>query len=95
MLPDQLVYVIYCSSRNLALQDTGALAAAGYGQLVVWAHTTLLSGVGVAFTAAKGCISAGAPPRPLTAWFWILGLVFAVFGHPPPSPLRKRSLVGF
>ena len=39
----------YFVSADLALQDTGALAAAGYGR-----------------TAAGRCISAGAPPRPLT-----------------------------
>jgi len=55
------------SSADLALQDTGALAAAEHGRLAVWAHSSpLFSGLGVASTAAGRCIGAGAPPRPLT-----------------------------
>ena len=55
------------SSADLALQDTGALAAAEYyGRLAVWAHSPLFSGLGAASTAAGRYISAGSPPRPLT-----------------------------
>ena len=50
------------SSAGLALQDTGAFAAAEYNRLAVWAHSPLFSGLGAAFTAAGRCISAGAPP---------------------------------
>ena len=56
------------SSADLALQDTGALAAAEYGWLAVWGHYPLFSGLGAASTAAGQCISAGAPPRPLTCF---------------------------
>ena len=54
------------SSADLALQDTGALAAAEYDWPAVWAHSPLFSGLGAASTATGWCISAGAPPRPLT-----------------------------
>ena len=40
------------SSADFALQDTGALAAAGYGRLAVWEHSSLFSGLGAASTAA-------------------------------------------
>ena len=56
----------YFFQRNLALQDTGALAAAEYGRLAVWGHSPLFSGLGAASTAAGQCVSAGAPPQPLT-----------------------------
>ena len=54
------------SGADLALQDTGALAAAEYGRLVVWAHSPLFSGMGADSTAAGRCISDSAPLRPLT-----------------------------
>ena len=54
------------SSADLVLEDTGTLAAADNGRLAVWAHSPLFSGLGAASTAAGRCISAGAPPRPLT-----------------------------
>ena len=47
------------SSADLALQDTGVLAAAEYDRLAVWAHSPLFSGLGAASTAAGRCISAG------------------------------------
>ena len=56
----------FSSSADLVLQNTGAIAAAEYGRLVVWVHSPVFSGLGVASTAAGRCISAGAPPRPLT-----------------------------
>ena len=56
----------YISSADLALQNTGAIAAAEHGRLAVWVHPPLFSGLGAASTAAGWCISAGAPPRPLT-----------------------------
>ena len=34
------------SSADLALQDTGALAAAEYDRLAMWAHSLLFSGLG-------------------------------------------------
>ena len=37
------------SSADLALQDTGAIAAAEYGRLAVWEHSPLLSRLGAAF----------------------------------------------
>ena len=64
MLFEQHPY--FLSSADLALQDTGALAAAAYGRLAVWEHSPLFSGLGATSTAAGRCISAGAPPRPLT-----------------------------
>ena len=60
------------SSADLALQDTGALAAAEYGRLAVRAHSPRLSGLGTASTAAGQCISAGAPPQPLTRFPFLL-----------------------
>ena len=55
----------YFFQRNLALQDTGALAAAEYGRLAVWGHSPLFPGLGAACIAAGRCISAGAPSRQL------------------------------
>ena len=70
----------YFSSADLALQDTGALAAAEYsGRLAVWAHSPPFSGLGAASTSAGRCISAGAPPRPLTR----LILAFVCHSYPP------------
>ena len=58
---------VLSSSADLALQDTGALAAAEYGRLAVREHPPLFSGPGAASAAAgPQCISAGAPPQPLT-----------------------------
>ena len=54
------------SGADLALQDTGALAAAEYGRLAVREYSPLLSGLGATSIAAGRCISAGAPSRPLT-----------------------------
>ena len=55
------------SSADLALQGTGALAAAAeYGRLAVWEYSPSISGLGAASTAAGRCISAGASPRPPT-----------------------------
>ena len=54
------------SGADLALQDTGALAAAEYGRLAVWEHYPRFSGLGAASIAAGRCISAGVPSRPLT-----------------------------
>ena len=54
------------SSADLALQNAGAIAAADYGLLAVWAHSSLFSGLGAASTTSGRYISAGAPPRPLT-----------------------------
>ena len=54
------------SGADLALQDTGALAAAEYGPLGVWEDSPLFAGLGAASIAAGRCISAGAPSRPLT-----------------------------
>ena len=66
----------YFFQRNLALQDTGALAAAEYGRLAVWGHSPLFSGLGAASIAAERCISAGAPSRPLNRFsFLILAFV--------------------
>ena len=49
----------------------GALAAAEYGRLTVWAHSPVCWGLRAASTAAGRCIGAGAPPRPLTRFrFW-------------------------
>ena len=46
------------SGADLALQDTGALSAAEYGRLAVWAHFLPFSGLSVASNAAGWCISA-------------------------------------
>ena len=59
------------SSANLALQNTSSIAAAEYGRLAMWAYSPPLSGLGAAFTAAGWCISAGAPPRPLTRFVFL------------------------
>ena len=64
MLFEQHPYFVY--SADLVLQETGALAAAEYGPLAVWAHSPLFPGLGAASTSAGRCINAGAPPRPLT-----------------------------
>ena len=45
------------SGADLALQDTGALAAAEYGRLAVWEHSPLFSGLGAASIAAGRCAS--------------------------------------
>ena len=45
-------YTFSVNRPILAPQDTGALAAAGYGLLVVWARCTLFSGLEVASKAA-------------------------------------------
>ena len=58
--------LVLMSTADLAVQDTGALAAADYGRLAVWEHSPLFSGLGAASTTAGRCISAGAPARPLT-----------------------------
>ena len=50
----------FIQSRPLALQDTGALAAAEYGRLALWAHSPLFTGLGVASTAAGWCIRTAA-----------------------------------
>ena len=42
------------SGADLALQDTGALAAAEYGRLAVWEHS-FFSGLGAASIAAGRC----------------------------------------
>ena len=47
----------HLSSADLALQDTGAVAAAEYGRLAVWEDY-----------ASGRCINAGYPPRPLTCF---------------------------
>ena len=52
---------------DIALQDTGTLAAAEYGRLALWEHSPLFSGLSAASIAAGRCISAGAPSRPLYA----------------------------
>ena len=52
------------SSADLALQKTGAIAAAGHGPVAVWADTPVFSGVSATSTAAGWGISAGAQPRP-------------------------------
>ena len=58
--------LVLMSTADLAVQDTGALAAADYGRLAVWEHSPLFSGLGAASIAAGRCVSAGAPCRPLT-----------------------------
>ena len=79
------------SSADLALQDTGALAAAEYGRQAVWKHSRLFSGLGAATIAAGQCISAGAPPQPLNRFrFLILDFVCHAYPafvlHPRFSP---------
>ena len=71
------------------LQDTGALAAAEHGRLVVWAHSPLFSGLGAASIAAGRCISAGATPRPLTRFRFLFELLIV------PRILRLYSILVF
>ena len=63
------------SGADLALQDTGALAAAENGWLAVGEQSPLLSGLGAASIAAGRCISAGAPSTVDSFSFLILDFV--------------------
>ena len=59
------------SGADLALQDTGALAAADYGRLAVREHSPLFSGRGAASIAAGRCSGAGARSRPLIRFVFV------------------------
>ena len=88
------------SGADLALQDTGALAAAEYGRLAVWEHSPLFSGPGAASIAAGRCISAGDPSRALTRFrFLILAFVCHAYPafvlHPRFHQKNLRLFVGF
>ena len=86
------------STADLVLQDIGALAAAEYGRLVVWAHSPLFSGLGATSTAAGRCISAGAPPRPLTVSVFYLAFAcheYPAFGLRAPFSRKEQRLFVF
>ena len=88
----------FSSSADLVLQNTGAIAAAEYGRLVVWVHSPVFSGLGVASTAAGRCISAGAPPRPLTVSVFYLAFAcheYPAFGLRAPFSRKEQRLFVF
>ena len=64
------------SSEDLPLQDTGALAAAEYGRLAVWAHALLFSGLGSLPPQLDG-----APVLVLHLDHWILFVLDFSFCH--------------
>ena len=50
------------------------------GRVAVWVSSPLFSGLGAASTAAVWCISAGAPPRPVDSFpFLVLAFVFHAY----------------
>lgn len=53
-------------SGYLALQNTGAIAAAEYGRVALWTDLLLPEVLSAAFAAAGWCISAADPPQLLT-----------------------------
>ena len=82
-------------SADLAFPDTGALAAVEYGQLAVWAHSRLLSGLGAASTATGRCISASSTVDLFSFLIlaFVLSLVSCVYtlsSFPPKPPKSVR-----
>ena len=95
MLLDQHPY-LPIRSADLALHDTGALAAAEYGRPAVWAHSPLFSGLGAASTTAGRCIRCWCSTSTVgSIWFLIFKFLSPVSCVCAPSsffPKRAKSV---